>query len=159
MGEVYRARDMQLGREVAIKVLPTAFAHDSERLRRFDQEARAAAALNHPNILAVHHLGRYEDQPYIVSELLEGHTLRAEVKQAALPLPKVVDYGIQIARGLGAAHAKGIVHRDIKPENIFVADDGQVKILDFGLAKSSGGAEVRLDSFSTGGTGAGGRFV
>jgi serine/threonine-protein kinase len=155
MGEVYRARDLRLRRDVAIKVLPAMVSTDPERLRRFEQEATAAAALSHPNILSVHYFGRYEDQPYIVSELLEGHTLRAEVKEGALPLPKVVDYGIQIARGLAAAYAKSIVHRDLKPENIFIADDGQVKILDFGLAKSSGGEGLRLDSSSNRGTATG----
>ncbi len=140
MGEVYRARDPRLGREVAIKVLPSGFSVDPVRLHRFEQEARAAAALNHPNILAVHDIGTHDGSPYIVSELLEGETLRARLESATgtpTPLPprKAIDYGIQIAHGLAAAHDKGIVHRDLKPENLFVTLDGRVKILDFGLAK------------------------
>jgi Tol biopolymer transport system component len=135
MGEVYRARDARLGRDVAIKVLPSLFSADSERLRRFEQEARAAAALNHPNILAVHQMGTYEGAPYLVSELLEGETLREQMKRRPPSARKAIDYGVQIARGLAAAHDKGIVHRDLKPENLFVTKDGRVKILDFGLAK------------------------
>jgi serine/threonine protein kinase len=135
MGEVYRARDTRLGRTVAIKVLPLFVAHDPDRLRRFEQEARAAAALNHPNILAVHQMGTYEGAPYLVSELLEGSTLRDLLAHGPIPLRKVIDYGVQIARGLAAAHEKGIAHRDLKPENLFVTKDGRVKILDFGLAK------------------------
>src|SRR5262249_2228090 len=115
MGEVYRARDTRLGRFVAIKVLPSFLLHDPERLRRFEQEPRAAAALNHPNILAVHQMGTYESAPYLVSELLEGSTLRDLLVRAPLPLRKVIDYGVQIARGLSAAHEKGITHRDLKP--------------------------------------------
>ena len=135
MGEVYRARDLRLRREVAIKVLPAAFASDADRLRRFEQEAAAAAALNHPNILAVHQMGTYQGAPYLVSELLEGETLREPIRRGRLAVRKAVEYGIQIARGLAAAHEKGIVHRDLKPENLFVTKDGRVKILDFGLAK------------------------
>jgi serine/threonine protein kinase len=135
MGEVYRARDTRLAREVAIKVLPAVLSYDSDRLRRFEQEARAAAALNHPNILAVHQLGTYEGAPYLVSELLEGSTLREMLVRGPLPVRKVIDYGVQIARGLAAAHEKAITHRDMKPENLFVTKDGRVKILDFGLAK------------------------
>ena len=135
MGEVYRARDTRLNREVAIKVLPGFSSPEPDRLRRFEQEARAAAALNHPNILAVYQMGVYEDAPYLVSELLEGETLRERLKRGALPLRKVIDYGLQIAKGLAAAHEKGIVHRDLKPENLFLTKDGQVKILDFGLAR------------------------
>ncbi len=135
MGEVYRARDPRLGREVAIKILPASFSADPNRLRRFEQEARAAAALNHPNILAVYDVGTREGSPYIVSELLEGETLRERLRLGAIPVRKAVDYALQIARGLAAAHDKGIVHRDLKPENIFVSKDGRVKILDFGLAK------------------------
>src|SRR5262250_2294949 len=114
MGEVYRARDLQLTREVAIKVLPAALSHDPDRLRRFEQEARAAAALNHPNILAVYQLGTYEGAPYMVSELLEGGTLREQLARGPLSLRKAVDCGVQIAHGLAAAHEKGIVHRDLK---------------------------------------------
>jgi serine/threonine protein kinase/tetratricopeptide (TPR) repeat protein len=135
MGEVYRARDSRLGRDVAIKVLPSFLSADSERLRRFEQEARAAAALNHPNILAVFQMGTYEGAPYLVSELLEGETLREPIRRGRLAVRKAIDYGVQIARGLAAAHEKGIVHRDLKPENSFVTKDGRVKILDFGLAK------------------------
>jgi eukaryotic-like serine/threonine-protein kinase len=135
MGEVYRARDARLGRDVAIKVLPPLFSADSERLRRFEQEARAAAALNHPNILAVFQMGTYEGAPFLVSELLEGETLREQIQCGRLPVRKTIDYATQIARGLAAAHEKGIVHRDLKPENLFVTKDGRVKILDFGLAK------------------------
>src|SRR5229473_114708 len=135
MGEVYRARDSVLKREVAIKVLPSFVSQDPDRLRRFEQEARAAAALNHPNILAVFQLGTYQGAPYLVSELLEGETLRQQMMRSRLALRKVIDYGVQIARGLAAAHERGIVHRDLKPENLFVAKDGRIKILDFGLAK------------------------
>jgi len=135
MGEVYRARDTRLGRDVAIKVLPAVLSHDPDRLRRFEQEAQAAAALNHPNILAVHQMGSYEGAPYLVSELLEGSTLREQLLCGPLPVRKAVDYSVQIARGLAAAHEKGITHRDLKPENLFVTKDGRVKILDFGLAK------------------------
>ncbi len=135
MGEVYRARDLRLGRDVAIKVLPASLSADSERLRRFEQEARAAAALNHPNILAVYQMGTYEGAPYLVSELLQGETLREQIKRGRMAVRKAIDYAVQIARGLAAAHEKGIVHRDLKPENLFVTKDGRVKILDFGLAK------------------------
>ncbi len=135
MGEVYRAQDKRLGREVAIKVLPAFLSHDPDRLRRFEQEARAAAALNHPNILAVFQMGTYEGAPYLVSELLEGGTLRELLVRGSLPVRKATDYGVQTARGLAAAHEKGITHRDLKPENLFVTKDGRVKILDFGLAK------------------------
>ncbi len=135
MGEVYRARDTRLGRDVAIKVLPEAFARDAERLRRFETEARAVAALNHPNILSIHDIGTHEGSPFLVSECLEGHSLRQELNGGSLPLRREVQYGTQIAQGLAAAHDKGIIHRDLKPENIFVTQDGRVKILDFGLAK------------------------
>jgi len=135
MGEVYRARDPRLGRDVAVKVLPAAFSDDPDRLRRFEQEARAAAALNHPGILAVHDIGTHDGAPYVVSELLEGENLRERLRNGALPVRKAIDYGVQIAHGLAAAHEKGIVHRDLKPENIFITADSRVKILDFGLAK------------------------
>ena len=134
MGEVYRARDPRLARDVAIKVLPPSFSADADRLQRFEQEARAAAALNHPNILAVYDIGTSDGAPYVVSELLEGETLR--IPEAGLPLRKAVEYALQIARGLAAAHEKGIVHRDLKPANIKVTPDGVVKLLDFGLAKA-----------------------
>jgi serine/threonine protein kinase len=135
MGEVYRARDLRLRRDVAIKILPASFASDHDRLRRFEQEATAAAALNHPSILAVYQMGTYERAPYLVSELLEGETLREAIMRGPMTIHRVTDYGTQIARGLAAAHEKGIVHRDLKPENLFVTKDGRVKILDFGLAK------------------------
>jgi eukaryotic-like serine/threonine-protein kinase len=135
MGEVYRARDVRLRRDVAIKVLPAAFSADADRLRRFEQEARAAAALNHPNILAVLDIGTESGAPFIVSELLEGQTLRERLQAGPVPGRKAVAYGIAIARGLAAAHDKGIVHRDLKPENLFITTDDRIKILDFGLAK------------------------
>jgi Tol biopolymer transport system component/tRNA A-37 threonylcarbamoyl transferase component Bud32 len=135
MGEVYRARDSRLKREVAIKVLPKALSLDADRLRRFEQEALATAALNHPNILAVFDIGTNEGSPYVVSELLEGETLRERLRSGAIPLRKTLDYALQIAHGLAAAHEKGIIHRDLKPENLFLTKDGRVKILDFGLAK------------------------
>ncbi len=135
MGEVYRARDPRLKREVAIKVLPASLSSDPQRLDRFEQEAVVAGALNHPNILAVHDIGQQDGSPYIVSELLDGATLRERLRSGPLPVRKVIDYAQQIARGLAAAHDKGIIHRDLKPENIFITNDGRVKILDFGLAK------------------------
>lgn len=135
MGEVYRARDTRLGRDVAIKVLLAEFASDPDRLRRFEQEARAVAALDHPNILAIHDVGSHEDAPYIVTELLEGESLSERLQGGALPVRKAVEIGVQIAQGLAAAHARGIVHRDLKPGNVFLTNDGVVKILDFGLAK------------------------
>jgi serine/threonine protein kinase len=135
MGEVYRARDTRLGREVAIKVLPASFASDPERLRRFEQEARAVAALNHPNILAIHDIGTHDGAPFLVTELLEGETLRERLAEGALPARKAIDIAVQAARGVAAAHEKGIIHRDLKPANIFLTSDGRVKILDFGLAK------------------------
>ena len=135
MGEVYRARDERLKRDVAVKVLPTSYSQDADRLRRFEQEAQAAGALNHPNITAVYDLGSHDGAPYIVTELLEGETLRARMSGGAIAVRKATDYSIQIAKGLAAAHEKGIVHRDLKPENLFLTNDGRVKILDFGLAK------------------------
>jgi serine/threonine protein kinase/Tol biopolymer transport system component len=148
MGEVYRAHDTRLDREVAIKVLPESLTSDPDRLRRFEQEARAAAALNHPNILAVYQMATHEGVSYMVSELLEGETLRERLRRGP-PLRKTIDYAVQIAHGLAAAHDKGIVHRDLKPENLFVTKDGRVKILDFGLAKlaqprEASGAEATI---------------
>src|SRR5271154_3232978 len=135
MGEVYRARDARLSRDVAVKVLPAAFSRDPERLRRFEQEARATAALNHPNILAVFDIGTHEQSLYVVTELLEGETLRQRIQTGPVPVRKATDYALQISRGLAAAHEQGITHRDLKPENVFLTKDGRIKILDFGLAK------------------------
>src|SRR5215813_9483060 len=135
MGVVYRARDERLRRDVAIKVLPASFANDADRLRRFEQEAHATSALNHPNILTIYDIGAHEEAPFIVAELLEGEELREQLEPGALPVRKALEYAQQILAGLAAAHEKGIVHRDLKPENLFVTKDGRVKILDFGLAK------------------------
>jgi eukaryotic-like serine/threonine-protein kinase len=135
MGEVYRARDPQLGRDVAIKILPAALSRDPDRLRRFEQEARSAAALNHPNILAVFQFGSHDGAPYLVSELLDGCTLRGLLSRGPVSARKAIEYCVQVAHGLAAAHEKGIVHRDLKPENLFLTRDGRIKILDFGLAK------------------------
>ena len=136
MGEVYCAHDARLNRTVAIKVLPTSLSADRDRLQRFAQEARAAAALNHPNILSIFDIGDDDrGAPYVVSELLEGETLRDRLRNGPLSVRKAIDYALQIARGLAAAHERGIVHRDLKPENLFLTNDGRVKILDFGLAK------------------------
>src|ERR1700690_3067178 len=135
MGKVYRARDTRLSRDVALKVLPQSFAADEGLLRRFTQEAQSAGALNHPNILAIHDIGTHEGLPYMVSELLEGETLRKRLEKGKLSVAKTVDYARQIAAGLAAAHGRGITHRDIKPDNLFITKDGRVKILDFGLAK------------------------
>ena len=135
MGEVYRACDARLGRDVALKILPPSFAGEADRLHRFEQEARSVAALNHPNILAVFDVGESNGSPYLVSELLEGETLRSVLDRGAISSRKAIDYAVQIAQGLAAAHEKGIVHRDLKPENVFVTRDGRIKILDFGLAK------------------------
>src|SRR5438128_7120271 len=135
MGEVYRARDTRLGRDVAVKVLPSSYSDDKDRLHRFEQEACAAGALNHPNILIVHDAGTHNGAPYVVSELLEGETLRERMGGTAQPQRKAIEYALQIAHGLAAAHEKGIVHRDLKPDNIFITKDGRVKILDFGIAK------------------------
>jgi TolB-like protein/Flp pilus assembly protein TadD len=135
MGEVYRARDERIGRDVAIKVLPAELASDPDRLRRFEQEARAAGQLNHPNILVVLDVGTHEGAPYIVTELLEGESLRERLRGGGLGVRKAVEIAVQIAHGLAAAHENGIIHRDLKPANVFVTKDGQAKILDFGVAK------------------------
>jgi serine/threonine protein kinase len=135
MGEVYRARDTRLGRDVAVKILPASFAADADKLRRFEQEARAAGALNHPNILAIYDIGVESGAPYLVTELLEGETLRERMRAVPLTVRKALDVAVQTVRGVAAAHDRGIVHRDLKPANIFLTNDGHVKILDFGLAK------------------------
>src|SRR5512143_916139 len=135
MGEVYRARDTRLGREVALKVLPEALAEDRDRLSRFEREARAASALNHPNIVTIHDIGRESETAYIAMELVEGKTLRGLAASGPLPVRRILALASQIADGLAKAHAAGIVHRDPKPENVMVSKDGFVKILDFGLAK------------------------
>ena len=135
MGEVYRARDPRIGREVAIKTLPPRFSHDPEALRRFEQEARAAGVLNHPNVLAVYDVGSENGTHYVVSELLEGESLKDRLDHGAIPPRKAVAYAREILRGLAAAHEKGIVHRDLKPANIKITPDDTVKVLDFGLAK------------------------
>ncbi len=135
MGEVYRAKDSRLGRDVALKIVPPTYATDPDRLRRFEQEAQAVAALNHPNILAIHDIGLHDSSPFLVSELLEGESLRALLDRGPISPRKTIEYGVQIAQGLAAAHEKNIVHRDLKPENIFVTKDARIKILDFGLAK------------------------
>src|SRR5713101_2335798 len=135
MGEVYRAWDTELGREVAIKVLPADFSRDTDRINRFRQEAQALARLNHPNILSVLDVGSHDGTLFVVGELLEGATLRGRMAGAALPQRKAIDYALQTAHGLAAAHEKRIIHRDLKPENLFITKDGRVKIMDFGPAK------------------------
>ena len=135
MGEVYRARDARLGRDVAIKVLPAAFASEPERLKRFEREARSASALNHPNIVTIYDIGSSDSISYIAMELVEGATLRKMLLKGALPVRRILEIGIQVADGLAKAHASGIVHRDLKPENVMVTEEGLAKILDFGLAK------------------------
>jgi len=135
MGEVYRAKDLKLGRDVAIKVLPAGFASDPERLLRFEQEARAASALNHPNIITIHDIGQHEGIPYIAMELVDGKTLREILADGPLTTKTLFHLATQIAEGMAKAHAAGIVHRDLKPENLMVTSDGYIKILDFGLAK------------------------
>ncbi|MDO8677102.1 MAG: protein kinase [Acidobacteriota bacterium] len=152
MGEVYRARDTKLNRDVAIKVLSNALATDSAALARFEREAHAVAALSHPNILAIHDFGSDGGVSYAVTELLDGETLRARMDGSPLPVRKAVEYGVQIVRGIAAAHQKGIIHRDLKPENIFVTRDGQVKVLDFGLAKAAGDATVQGETRPADGT-------
>src|SRR5215831_7723520 len=135
MGEVYRARDTRLNRDVAVKVLPERFASDGDARSRFQREAQAVAALSHPNILAIHDIGLEGALAYSVTELLDGETLRARLQAGALSQRKAIDYSLQTASALAAAHERGVIHRDLKPENIFLTRDGRVKILDFGLAK------------------------
>src|SRR6185295_14330976 len=146
MGEVYRARDERLKRDVAIKILPESLAADPDALARFEREARAVAALSHPNILAIHDFGVEGGRAFSVTELLEGRTLRERLADGPLPVRKATECAAQVARGLAAAHDRGVVHRDLKPENLFVTDDGRVKILDFGLAKVEAAGEVGGDA-------------
>src|SRR5512141_1494058 len=157
MGEVYRARDARLARDVAIKVLPPSFAADAERLQRFETEARAAGALNHPNIVAVYDTGVADGVPYVVEELLDGETLRQVLARGPLSARRVLEYATQVAKGLAAANDRGIVHRDLKPENLFVTRDGRAKILDFGLAKirAAATASASGDSLTEGVTATG----
>src|SRR6185503_20936415 len=131
MGEVYRARDIQLNRDVALKFLPDAVSGNSDRLRRFELEAQSTSDLNHPNILTIFDIGTHNGASFIVSELLEGETLREHLQTTVLAPRRATDYAVQIARGLAAAHERGVIHRDLKPENIFITADGRVKILDF----------------------------
>ena len=149
MGEVYRARDSRLDRIVAIKILPPSFSVDKDRLERFEREARSVAALNHPNILAVHDIGTHDGTPYMVCELLEGETLRERLQGGVLSPRKAIEIAIQIGQGLAAAYDKGIIHRDLKPENIFLTRDGRVKILDFGLAKMTRGGSGATNNVQT----------
>ena len=150
MGEVYRARDTKLGRDVAIKVLPERLLRHPEYLSRFEREAQALAALSHPNVLAIFELGEDNGVTFVVTELLEGETLRSRLETGALPLKKAVDLIIQVVRGLAAAHEKALVHRDLKPENLFLTKDGGIKILDFGLAKvTHSEGELLADDFPT----------
>ena len=150
MGEVYRARDTRLQRQVAIKTIASAALTDPQSRERFDREARAVAALTHPNILAIYDVGSHDSVPYVAVELLEGETLRSRIGTSPLPLSAALEYAVQIGRGLAAAHDRGIVHRDLKPENIFVTNDGQIKVLDFGLAtepvSKSGDDSTRLET-------------
>src|SRR5712692_10530555 len=135
MGEVYRAKDPRLGRDVAIKVLPASLSQDADRLRRFEQEARSASALNHPNIITIHEIGTADSTSYIAMEFVDGTSLRELLAAGPLPTKRLLEVGVQIAEGLAKAHGAGIVHRDLKPENVMVSKDGYVKLLDFGLAK------------------------
>ena len=135
MSVVYRARDTRLGRDVALKLMADAGVQDAAALTRFEQEARLAGSLNHPNVVVVFDVGRHEGAPYLVTELLQGETLRQRLEQGRIALDQALDWAAQVARGLAAAHAQGVVHRDLKPENIFVTRGGHVKLLDFGIAK------------------------
>src|SRR5262249_6508820 len=140
MAEVYRARDTRLGRDIALKVVTDVLASDSELLRRFEQEARLAGSLNHPNLVAVYDVGEHEGVPFLVTELLQGESLRHRLSRGRIPVQTALEWAAQMAHGLAAAHGRGIVHRDVKPENVFVNSDGQVKLLDFGIAKLAASA-------------------
>ena len=142
MAEVYRARDTRLGRDIALKVVNEALAGDPELVRRFEQEARLAGSLNHPNLVAVYDVGVHEGAPYFITELLHGESLRHRLSRGRIPLDSALDWAAQLANGLAAAHARGIVHRDVKPENVFLTPDGHVKLLDFGIAKLAEGQRV-----------------
>src|SRR6201987_4583900 len=156
MGEVYRARDTRLNRDVAIKILPAAFSDDHQCLDRFEREARILSTLNHPNLLSIYDVGSQNSIHYLVSELLDGEMLRHRIQEGRIPGRKALDYAVQIAKGLAAAHEKGVVHRDLKPENIFVTADGRIKILDFGLAKQNvPGDSEKTASLTEQGTGMG----
>ncbi len=139
MAEVYRARDTRLGRDIALKVVNEALAGNPELIRRFEQEARLAGSLNHPNLVAVYDFGQYEGTPFFITELLKGESLRSRLLRGRIPVDSALDWAAQIAQGLAAAHAQGIIHRDVKPENVFVTSDGHVKLLDFGIAKLAEG--------------------
>jgi serine/threonine protein kinase len=143
MAEVYRARDSRLGRDVALKVVNEALAGDPELVRRFEQEARLAGSLNHPNLVAVYDVGLHEGAAYLITELLQGESLRHRLSRARIPLQTALDWGAQLAEGLAAAHARGIIHRDVKPEIVFVTSDGHVKLLDFGIPKLAEGPRVK----------------
>ncbi len=146
MGEVYKARELELGREIAIKILREETAKDAERLRRFDQEARAASALNHPNIVTIYEIGNHDGTPYIAMEYVKGVTLREMLRDGPLGIDKLIRYATQMAEGLSKAHQAGIVHRDLKPENAIISEDGYIKILDFGLAKLLPQGEVGTEA-------------
>src|SRR5262245_51188468 len=146
MGEVYRARDLRLGREIALKVLPHPMASDAERLARFEREARTVAGLNHPNIVVLHSIEDEDDVRFITMELVQGQTLGQLMDTAGLPLARVIDLGMAIAEALAAAHAMGVIHRDLKPANVMVTAEGRVKVLDFGLAKLEASAEPTPES-------------